>query len=87
VNCGKTNGKSTTISGLLSVVLLTRRSDLDLLLDLGEVDVSHGVLAVEDLGDLLEGGALGLDEDEVDPDELDEIPELRGIISIYAYTN
>jgi hypothetical protein len=87
VNCGKTNGKSTTISGLLLVVLLTRRSDLDLLLDLGEVDVSHGVLAVEDLGDLLEGGALGLDEDEVDPDELDEIPELRGIISIYAYTN
>jgi hypothetical protein len=87
VNCGKTNGKSTTISGLLLVVLLTRRSDLDLLLDLGEVDVSHGVLAVEDLGDLFEGGALGLDEDEVDPDELDEIPELEGIISIYAYTN
>jgi hypothetical protein len=51
-------------------------SDLDLLLDLGEVDVGDSVLAVEDLGNLLEGGALGLDEDEVDPDELDKIPEL-----------
>jgi hypothetical protein len=60
-------------------VVLLIRSDLDLLLDLRQVDVSHGILAVEDLGNLLERGALGLDEDEVDPDELDKIPELEGI--------
>jgi hypothetical protein len=60
-------------------VVLLIRSDLDLLLDLRQVDVSHGILAVEDLGNFLERGALGLDEDEVDPDELDKIPELEGI--------
>ena len=60
---------------MLELVVLDL-GDLDLLLDLRQVDVGHGVVAVEDLGDLFEGGALGLDEDEPDPDELDEVPEL-----------
>ena len=49
---------------------------VNLLLDLLKVDVGNGVLTVEDLSDLLEGGSLGLNVDEVDPDELDEVPEL-----------
>ena len=43
---------------------------VDLLLDLAEVDVRDGVVAVEDTGDVLEGGAFGLDVEEVDEDEL-----------------
>lgn len=49
----------------------------DLLLHLVEVDVCNRILAVEDLGNLLQGRALGLDIEEVDEDELDEVPELR----------
>jgi hypothetical protein len=48
-----------------------------LLLDLVDVDVCQvGVGAVEDAANLLEGGALGLDVDKVDEDELDEVPKL-----------
>jgi len=56
------------------VVLVLGR--VQLLLDLGEADVGHGVVAVEDARDLLERGALGLDVDEVNPDELECVPEL-----------
>lgn len=65
---------------MLELVVLDL-GDLDLLLDLRQVDVGDGVVAVEDLGDLLEGGALGLDEDEPDPDELDEVPELAMLLA------
>ncbi len=58
------------------MVTLLNVGEVNLLLDLLEVDVGNGVLAIEDLGDLLEGGSLGLNVDEVDPDELDEVPEL-----------
>jgi hypothetical protein len=52
--------------------------NLDLLGSLVHVDVSSsGILAIEDLGDLFESGAFGLDEDEVDPDGLDAVPELE----------
>ena len=51
--------------------------DLDLLLGLGEVDVGNVLVAVEDGGDLLQGGTLGLDEDEVDPDGFEDVPALR----------
>src|SRR5690242_7165733 len=60
---------------------------MDLLLDLGEGEVRHSrVFAVEDARDLLEGGALRLDVDKVDPDELEGVPELFGrynVSSIY----
>lgn len=53
-----------------------------LLLDLLQVDLSDGLLTIEDLGDLFEGGAVGLDVDEVDEDELDKVPELFDIDSL-----
>jgi hypothetical protein len=61
------------VVGLLGVV------NLDLLRSLLQADVSHslGVHAVEDLGDLFEGEALGFWEHEVDPDGLDEVPKLE----------
>ena len=34
------------------------------------------IVAVEDLGDLLEGWAVGFDVEEVDEDEFAEVPEL-----------
>ena len=49
---------------------------LDLLLDSVHVDVSNSAVTIEDLGDLLKGGALGLGVDEVDPDELNSDPKL-----------
>jgi len=39
--------------------------------------MSHSFFAIEDLGDLFESGALGLDEDEIDPEEFNEIPTLQ----------
>ena len=46
-------------------------------LNLLDVNVSDlGILAVEDLGDLLEGGALGLDIEEANEEEFDENPNL-----------
>lgn len=50
---------------------------VNLLLDSVHVDVSNGALAIEDLGDLLKSGALGLRVDEVDPDEFNGDPELE----------
>jgi hypothetical protein len=48
---------------------------VNVLLDLEHVDVRNGRIAVEDAGDLLEGGALGLDVEEPDEDQFDEVPE------------
>jgi hypothetical protein len=61
-------------SGLLVVI---DRVAVDFLLDLVHVDVSNGIFAVEDTGDLLESGSLSLNVEEVDEDELDANPELR----------
>lgn len=63
-------------SGLLLVSDLTP-ANLHLLLNLFQVDVGHGILAIEDPSDLLEGRAFSLDEDEVDPDRLKDIPNLQ----------
>lgn len=49
--------------------------NLGLLLDLLKIDVSNGILTVEDTGNLLKGGSLGLDVEEVDEDKLDGVPE------------
>lgn len=49
--------------------------NLNLLLHLVEIDMGNGILAVEDTGDLLECGALGLGVEEVDEDKLDSVPE------------
>lgn len=48
---------------------------VDVLLHLGHVDVGNGLVAIEDAGDFLEGGALGLDVEEPDEGGLDKIPE------------
>jgi hypothetical protein len=48
----------------------------NLFLDLKEIDVGDGVLAVEDTGNLLEGGPLGLDVKEPDENKFDEVPKL-----------
>lgn len=70
-----TNAKSHL--GLPCEVLLVGL-DLGLLLDLVEVQLRDGgVVAVDDLGELLEGGALGLDVHDVDEDELEGDPALR----------
>jgi hypothetical protein len=50
--------------------------NLYLFLSLFQADMSHGILAIEDRGDLLESGAFSLDEDEVDPDKFKYIPTL-----------
>lgn len=50
-----------------------------LLLDLVDVDMSDlGLVAIDDLGQLLEGGSLGLDVHEVDEAQLEEDPALEG---------
>jgi hypothetical protein len=49
---------------------------LDLLFDLGHVDVGDGFGAVEDAADFLESWALCLWVHEEDPDEFDTDPEL-----------
>lgn len=48
---------------------------MDVLLDLVHVDVRDGRVAIEDTGDLLESGALGLDVEEPHEDKLDEVPQ------------
>lgn len=51
--------------------------DLRLLLDLLDIEVSHGsFFAVDDLGELLEGGALSLDVHLKDEGELEQDPDL-----------
>jgi hypothetical protein len=51
--------------------------NLYLFSSLFQVDVSHSIFAIEDLGDLLEGRAFCLNEDEVDPDRFNDIPKLQ----------
>ena len=64
------SSKSTRLGDLLL-------GELSLLLDLADVDVADlGLVAVDDLGQLLESGALGLDVHEEDEDELEEDPAL-----------
>ena len=52
-------------------------ANLHLFLNLLQVDVGHGILAIEDLGDFLEGRAFSLDEDKEHPDRLKNIPKLQ----------
>lgn len=49
---------------------------MNVLLDGGDVNVGNSVGAVEDTGDLLKGGSLGLGVHEVDPDEFKTDPDL-----------
>ena len=51
--------------------------NLYLFLSLFHVNVSNSILAIEDLGNLFEGGAFSLREDEVDPDRFEDIPKLQ----------
>lgn len=58
--------------------------DLDLLLDLVNIDVGNiGLVAIDDLGELLESGALGLDVHEEDEDELGGDPALFVIVLVF----
>jgi hypothetical protein len=57
------------------LVLAMALLQLDLLLHLLKVDMGDSVVAIEDAGNLLEGGALGLDVEEVHEEELAEVPE------------
>lgn len=50
-------------------------SEVGLLLDLGEIDVSNSIVTIEDTGDLLKGGPLGLDVEVPDEDEFTKVPE------------
>lgn len=60
--------------GQVDVLLVSAK--VNFLLDLGEIDVlDHGVVAVKDLCNLLQGGALGLDVEEPDEDELNGVPK------------
>jgi hypothetical protein len=61
---------------ILLVVDVVKTLGLNLLLNSVHVDVSNGGVAVEDTGDLLESGTLGLGVDEVHKDKLDRDPEL-----------
>ena len=70
----------TTIYAAGSDVLLVSNfilENLYLFLSLLQADVSHGIFAIEDLGDLLEGRAFSLNEDEVHPDCFKDIPKLQ----------
>lgn len=54
---------------------MVRRLGLDLFLDLLQVNMRNGVVAVEDARHLLKGVALGLDVEEIDEDQFAEVPE------------
>lgn len=66
----------TARSDMLLVVSNLIMENLNLLLGLLHADVGHGIVAIKDPGDFLEGRTLGLDEDEVDPDGFNDIPKL-----------
>lgn len=71
---------ATCFSSAISDVLLISDlilENLYLFSSLFQVDVSHGISAIEDLGDLLERRASSLHEDEVDPDRFNDIPKLE----------
>jgi hypothetical protein len=68
----------TNVLDLDVVVLLVTGSQVGLNgLDIDVGDLS--LITVEDLGDLLEGGSLGLDVEDADEDELEGNPALSGI--------
>jgi len=46
-----------------------------LFLGLFQADMSHGIIAIEDLGDLLKGRSFSLREDKVNPDRFKDIPK------------
>lgn len=67
----------------LVLKLLGLVANLDLLLDLGKVEVCNlGVGAVDDLDEFLEGRALSLDVEEVDEGKLEENPALWGTLLV-----
>lgn len=67
--------RSVILKKILDLARDVVRLDSNLLLHLLEVEVGHGrVLAVDDLGQLLEGRALGFDVHEVDEGQLAEDP-------------
>ena len=62
---------------LLENILLAWVAQHQVLLDLMDVDTTNlGLVAIDDLGQLLKGWALGLDVHEVHEDELEENPAL-----------
>jgi hypothetical protein len=68
----------TNVLDLDVVVLLVTGSQVGL--HSLDIDVGNlSLLTVEDLGDLLEGGSLGLDVEDADEDELEGNPALSGI--------
>ena len=65
--------------GVSGVVMVNENSQGDLLFDLAQVDGRHdGRVAIEDARYFLERRPIGLDVHEVDPSELDKVPELCG---------
>lgn len=62
---------------LFVVKLIFMLSLMDLLLNLVQIDMRNGVLAVEDSRDLFQSGSVGLNVEDPNKDEFDQIPELR----------
>lgn len=54
---------------------MIRRLRLNLLLNLVQINMRNGIVAVEDPRHLLKGVTLGLDVEEVDEDQLAEVPQ------------
>jgi hypothetical protein len=60
-----------------AVVVLLETRCVGVSLESGSIDVSNlSLVSVEDLGDFLEGWALGLDVEDSDEDEFEEDPHL-----------
>ena len=63
----------------VTFLLVASGDDLshDVLLDIGQVDLTHlSIITVEDLGNLLKGRTAGLDVEDGDEDKLEEDPAL-----------
>jgi hypothetical protein len=64
----------------LDVAVLLEARGHDIGLNSLEIDVGNlSLITIEDLGDLLEGGALGLNVEDSDEDKLEEDPALKNI--------
>jgi hypothetical protein len=63
-------------AGGVLVVVVVEALRVDLLLDSVHGDVCNSGVAVEDTGDLFQGGALSLRIYEVDPNQFDGDPQL-----------
>jgi hypothetical protein len=70
--------RTTNIADGSDVLLVSKLilANLYLFLSLLQADVSDGIFAIEDPGDLLEGRAFSLNEDKVHPDRFKDIPKL-----------